>query len=293
MYYYISELQLFQLVPEKIMIKFAVIGDPIAHSLSPLMHNAALNALKINGSYEAVHVPLAELKNFTDYARENLAGFNITVPHKKNIIPLLDHVSDHALFADSVNTVTVRDGKLFGESTDGYGLEMALKESFGLSVPGGNITFIGCGGAAHAAAAWFAEQGAARIAILNRSLEKAEHLAQKLKTKYPSPNAGAYSIQDPEAVKNALNGASVAIQCTSLGLKPGDPPPIPPELLPDNICYYDTIYKRTPLYCAAEAKGLKCGAGLGMLLHQGARSLEIWTGKPAPVEVMRQALLSR
>lgn len=274
------------------MIKFAVIGDPISHSLSPLMHNAALKELKIDGSYEAIHVPLEKLPEFTEYARKNLAGFNITVPHKKNIIPLLDHVSDHAIFADSVNTVTVRNGKLYGDSTDGYGLETALKESFDFSVKGGNIVFIGCGGAAHAAAAWFARQEAVRIAILNRSLGKAQDLAEKLKSNYPALNAEAFSILDPDEIKKAFNGAAVAIQCTSLGLKPDDPAPIPPELLPEGICYYDTIYKRTPLFCAAEEKGIPCGAGLGMLLHQGARSFEIWTGCKAPVEVMRNALLS-
>ena len=102
--------------------------------------------------------------------------------------------------------------------------------------------------------------------------------------------AEAFSISDPEMIKKAMTGADVAIQCTSLGLKPDDPAPIPPELLPDGICYYDTIYKRTALYQAAETKGLRCAAGLGMLLHQGARSLEIWTGRKAPIEVMREAL---
>lgn len=272
------------------MIKFAVIGDPIAHSLSPVMHNAALKSLELEGTYTAERVPLEELPQFAEYARKNLNGFNITVPHKKNIIPLLDEISEAAAFADSVNTVTVKDGKLLGDSTDGYGLETALFEAFGLSVCGANIVFIGCGGAAHAAATYFAMRGAARIAILNRSLDKAEELSGKLKAKYPAIIAEAYSISDDQAIRDAMNGAQIAIQCTSLGLKPEDPAPIPPELLPDGICYYDTIYKRTALYRAAEAKGLRCAAGLGMLLHQGARSLEIWTGRKAPVEVMRTAL---
>ena len=272
------------------MIKFAVIGDPIAHSLSPAMHNAALETLDLQGNYEAVRVPLEELPNFADYARKNLNGFNITVPHKQNIIPLLDEITEAAAFADSVNTVTVKDGKLYGDSTDGYGLATALNEAFGLSVHGAKIVFIGGGGAAHAVATYFAMQGAARISILNRSVEKAKDLAGKLKTKYPEMIAEAFSISDPEMIKKAMTGADVAIQCTSLGLKPDDPAPIPPELLPDGICYYDTIYKQTALYQAAETKGLRCAAGLGMLLHQGARSLEIWTGRKAPIEVMREAL---
>lgn len=274
------------------MIKFAVIGDPIAHSLSPKMHNPALKALGIDGIYEAVRVPLDQLPDFAEYARKNLAGFNITVPHKNNIIPLLDEVTPGAAFAESVNTVTVKDGRLYGDSTDGYGLETALMESFGLPVRGSEIVFIGCGGAAHAAAAHFAIRGAARISLLNRSVEKALQLAEKLRGGYPGTKTEALPIGDPAAVRSALNGAQVVIQCTSLGLKPEDPAPIDPSLLPEGICYYDTIYKRTALYAAAEAKGLRCAAGLGMLLHQGARSLEIWTGRKAPVEVMRAALLA-
>ena len=272
------------------MIKFAVIGDPIAHSLSPVMHNAALKSLNLEGTYEAHHVPLEELPEFAEYARKNLNGFNITVPHKKNIIPLLDEITEAAAFADSVNTVTVKDGKLYGDSTDGYGLETASFEAFGIPVSGANIVFIGCGGAAHAAATYFAMRGAARIAILNRSVEKAIELAEKIKSKYPAVAAEAFPINDPESIKSAMKDAQIAIQCTSLGLKPDDPAPISAEYLPDGICYYDTIYKRTALYQAAEAKGIRCAAGLGMLLHQGARSLEIWTGKKAPVEVMRSAL---
>lgn len=272
------------------MIKFAVIGDPIAHSLSPLMHNAALKALGINGTYETVRVPLDELSAFADHAKKNLNGFNVTVPHKKNIIPLLDELTERAKFADSVNTVTVRGGKLYGDSTDGYGLENALKESFDLSVKNANIVFIGCGGAAHAAATWFAMQGAAGIIILNRSLEKAEHLAETIHSKYPEIKMETYSILDHEAIKKAMKKAHAAIQCTSLGLKEDDPAPIPAELLPDSICYYDTIYKKTRLYQAVTARGIAAATGQGMLLHQGARSLEIWTGRTAPVEIMRDAL---
>ena len=272
------------------MIKFAVIGDPVAHSLSPVMHNAALKSFALEGTYEAIRVTLDELPDFTEYARKNLNGFNVTVPHKKNIIPFLDGITDSAAFADSVNTVTVKNGKLYGDSTDGYGLESALKESFGLSVAGAEIVFIGCGGAAHAAAAYFAMRGANRITILNRSVEKARSLAEKLKGKYPAMTAEAFSINDSESIRSAMKEAHVAIQCTSLGLKPDDPAPISPDLLPDGICYYDTIYKQTALYRAAERKGLSCASGLGMLLHQGARSLEIWTDRKAPVEVMRNAL---
>ena len=127
-------------------IKFAVIGDPIAHSLSPAMQNAALKELDPEAEYIAAHVKADGLKDFTECARRELKGFNITVPHKGAIIPFLDEISKEARVAESVNTVTVESGRLYGDTTDGYGLEQALAEAFDFHVPNGRIAFIGCGG---------------------------------------------------------------------------------------------------------------------------------------------------
>ena len=269
---------------------YAVIGDPIAHSLSPVMHNAAFRALGLDAEYIAVHVKAEDLEAFAADARKNLAGFNITVPHKKGIIPFLDEVAHPARIAGSVNTVLNRDGRLVGCSTDGYGLETAMNEAFGWSVPGGSAVFIGCGGAAHAAAFYFAGRGLRRMFILNRTLATAESLAGELKTNFPGFAVETAALSDTEKVKMFLAQSEAAIQCTSLGLKPDDPPPIDPELLPQNIKLFDTIYKPTPLLRYAKEHGIAHAAGLGMLLHQGARSFHIWTGEEAPVEVMRQAL---
>ena len=270
---------------------YAVIGCPVSHSLSPVMHNAALKALGLDAEYIAVLVPKEELEAFTLDARKNLAGFNITVPHKNAVIPFLDEISRDAELSGSVNTVTVSDGKLSGTSTDGYGLEAALAESFRYVIRDSSVTFIGCGGVVKALTFHFALHGIRKIHLLNRTLETAEKLAATLKEEFPLLSVATASISDDEKVGTFLNDSRLAVQCTSLGLKPEDPSPIRPELLPRDIFFYDTIYKRTKLYAYAEEHGIPAASGLSMLLHQGAKSLSIWTGLEAPVEVMRKALL--
>lgn len=255
------------------------------------MHNAALKALGLDAEYIAVLVPKEELEAFTLDARKNLAGFNITVPHKNAVIPFLDEISRDAELSGSVNTVTVSDGKLSGVSTDGYGLEAALAESFRYVIRDSSVTFIGCGGVVKALTFHFALHGIRKIHLLNRTLETAEKLAATLKEEFPLLSVETASISDDEKVGTFLNDSRLAVQCTSLGLKPEDPSPIRPELLPRDIFFYDTIYKRTKLYAYAEEHGIPAASGLSMLLHQGAKSLSIWTGLEAPVEVMRKALL--
>jgi len=269
---------------------FAVIGDPIAHSLSPAMQNAGLKALGLDAEYVARHVKAEELGAFAAEARKTMKGFNITVPHKGAIIPFLDGISESAKLCGSVNTVSVDNGRLYGESTDGYGLETALGESFGTEVRGASICFIGCGGAVQAVAFHFAERGANRLHFLNRTVQTAQTIAEKIQRSFPSTLCLAASLADLSAAKEFLEASSVAVQGSSLGLKPEDPPPLPPELLPDSICLYETIYKRTALLEAAQTRGMRCENGLSMLLHQGAKSLSLWTERPAPLEAMRTAL---
>lgn len=269
---------------------YAVIGDPIAHSLSPVMHNAAFQALGMDAEYVAVHVKAEDMEAFVLDARKNLAGFNITVPHKSRIIPFLDEVAHNARIADSVNTVINRDGRLIGCSTDGYGLETAMNEAFGFTAADSSVTLIGCGGAARAVAFYFASQGIRRLFILNRTLTTAQNLAADLTTHFPALPVETAPLSDVGQTAAFLRASNAAVQCTSLGLKPDDPPPLQPELLPAGIKLFDTIYKPTPLLRYAKEHDIPHAHGLGMLLHQGARSFSIWTGVDAPVEVMRQAL---
>lgn len=272
---------------------FAVIGDPVSHSLSPVMHNAAFRHLGLNAEYAAICVKNEELESFAKHAVSKLDGFNITVPHKNAIIPFLDTISRQAELASSVNTVKIMpEGRLYGDSTDGYGLEMALSESFGFSIPSSSVCFIGCGGVTQALTFHFAMNGVKRIFLLNRTVETAAKLAAKLSSEFPEIKVEYGSVSDRDAAGGFLNSSDLAIQATSLGLKESDPPPVPPELLPRKILFYDTIYKKTALLGYARNAGIKTANGLSMLLHQGAKSFTIWTGLDAPVEVMREALYS-
>ena len=271
------------------LFHFAVIGDPIAHSRSPLMHNAAFRALGIDADYTAIHVTREGLPDFLRSARTSLSGFNVTVPHKNAVIPFLDGVTPRASLAGSVNTVSVRDGKLFGDTTDGTGLERAVQEVFGLPLKSANVCILGCGGVVRALVFHLADAGCARIRILNRTAEKAAQLTDEILKHAPVLDCGFAALDDLPAVKNALDGSDLVIQCTSLGLRDGDGSPIDPALIPASACLFDTIYRETEILVRCRERGLRVSGGLPMLVHQGAESFRIWTGREAPVEVMRAA----
>ncbi len=271
------------------MNNYCVIGDPVAHSRSPGMQNAAFEFHGLGSPYMKRHVKPEELAGFAAYARKNLAGFNCTVPHKKAIIPFLDEIDPEAAAAESVNTVLVENGRMSGFSTDGYGLEMALRENFGLSLAGKTVLFAGTGGAASATSFHFARQGVKAILLANRTVAKAEELAGKLRRFAPgipvetAPLAG---------IGPFLKRADILIQATSLGLSPEDPPPFDLGLLEQarELVIFDTIYKETPLLRQAAELGIPSAGGLAMLLYQGAKSFELWTRLPAPIEEMRAGM---
>ena len=276
-------------MPNGSTLHFAVIGDPIGHSRSPLMHNAAFRALGIDADYTTLHVTREGLPDFLQRARTSLNGFNITVPHKNAVIPFLDGITPRAALAGSVNTVSVRDGKLFGDTTDGIGLERAVQEVFGLPLKGANICILGCGGVVRALVFHLADAGCARIRILNRTAEKASLLKHEILKQTPDLDCGFAALNDVRSVQMGLDGADLVIQCTSLGLKDGDGSPVDPDLIPASACLFDTIYRETEILVRCRERGLRVSGGLPMLVHQGAESFRIWTGREAPVEVMRTA----
>ena len=268
--------------------QYVVIGDPVAHSLSPGMQNAAFRTLGIPAEYTAVRVEKEALPAFAKDASKRLAGFNITVPHKNNILPFLTEIEPTARAAGSVNTVKVQeDGSLHGFSTDGYGLETAVQEAGGPALKDACICFIGCGGVTPALAFHAAAAGAGEIRILNRTKEKAQDLAARLRSLYPDMPCEGASLTDAGSF---LKNADLTVQCTSLGLKAEDPAPVDPALLSKNTFLFDLVYRETKILAGARARGIPCADGLAMLLHQGARSFEIWTGHEAPVEEMRRVL---
>ncbi len=278
------------------MRNYAVIGDPVAHSRSPGMQNAAFQFHGLGSPYRKIHVRPDELKNFVEQARREFAGFNCTVPHKAAIIPFLDEVEPQALAAQSVNTVTVgKDGQLTGTSTDGYGLENALKESFGRSLSGSRVCFLGCGGAAHATSFHLAECGVKAIYLANRTLKTADELAAKLRMVNPELRVETARPDDADTLKRWFADTDFLIQATSLGLHADDPAPFDLELLHERLplAVFDTIYLDTPLLKRAREMKLPAAGGAAMLLYQGAKSFEIWTGLAAPIEAMRAGMEGR
>ncbi len=267
---------------------YAVIGDPVAHSVSPAMQNAAFTAANLSERYGKYHVKPDELPEFVEFARKNLKGFNATVPHKAALIALLDEIAPAALAANSVNTVINRNGKLYGDSTDGYGLETALFEAFKLNIANSNIVMLGAGGAAQATAFEFVERKAARLTIVNRTRSKAEALAEHLAGK--ATLLSALGNDEKSLIEAAVAEADVVIQATSAGLRAGDAPPVELELLKNAKAIFDMIYHPTEVQLFARANNIPCADGRGMLLHQGARSFGLWTGLTANVKAMRQAL---
>ena len=269
--------------------QYAVIGDPIKHSKSPQMHNAAFAALGLDAQYSAIHVKVEDIPEFVERARKELCGFNVTVPHKYEIIPYLDEISESSKIAGSVNTVSIRDGKLYGDTTDGFGLETGIKEAFDIDISGRSVCFVGCGGAVQAVATHFAVQGVKKMFFVNRTVSKAQTLIDTLADHF-KVEMNCCAPADVDTIAEFIKQADILVQGTSLGLNESDPAPIDLSALTKDICVYDSIYKHTALLQYAEKNGNPFSDGRSMLLHQGAKSFSIWTGVDAPVEVMREAL---
>lgn len=272
------------------MIKYAVIGDPVGHSRSPGMQNPAFERAGLGRPYGRRHVRKEELADFIAEARKMLLGVNVTVPHKENVIPFLDEIDPLAELCRSVNTLDIRSGRIKGYSTDGYGLEYALRENFAVSPAGKTFCFAGCGGACRAAALHFAAASAGRIFLANRTLSRAESIAELIAEHFPQCEVRTFELNDSGRMQEAIAVSDVLIQTTSLGLKADDPPPFDLQLLDANrnIAVFDTIYQNTRLLQKAAASGLKCAGGKSMLIHQGAASFRIWTGLEPDIEAMKQ-----
>lgn len=272
--------------------KYAVIGNPVAHSKSPQMQNAGFEYYGMGSIYGKIHVEPEELAEFVEYARKNLSGFNITVPYKQDIISFVDEISDVAELSHSVNTVKIENGRFYATSTDGVGLATALQVHFNKDVKNLKVTFAGAGGAAQAAAWYFACNGVKSIFIANRSVAKAQQLAAALKKAFPALECDVCEISDRTKMSDFFKKSDVLIQSTSVGLKESDGAPFALDMLDgmSDLCVYDLIYKETELLKYCHTAGIPCANGSDMLLYQGAASFEFWTGKKAPVEEMRKGL---
>lgn len=248
------------------------------------MHNAAFHALGLDMSYIPFRVLPEDLPDAVKAIRSlNLLGVNITVPHKENVIPLLDEVDKEAEFIGAVNTVVNSGKKLKGYNTDGRGFMKSLSEA-GVSADGKDILIVGAGGASRAVSYYLSEK-AARVFLYDIDKTKAGKLAADLR-----------NIRNNIFLLEHISGGErpfMIINATPLGLRPGDPLPLDIDRVTPDMVICDLIYKKTKFLQEAENKGAKTIDGSGMLLWQGVLAFELWTGIKPPVDVMRQALLSR
>ena len=275
------------------VLRYGVIGSPISHSLSPPMQLAGWQALGIPAEYFRIEIPSGELeKAVPQLIQAGLAGWNCTLPHKGEMFRLSQIKDSSALEAESVNTVQILNGKIHGSSTDALGWARAITETWPNSLPPGRVLLLGCGGVGQSIARFLARTGCDSLTLVNRDPLRAQRLLRELTPLV----AGRFPIRqmdwDPSALRNALKETDLLLHGTSLGLKETDPSPIPEEHLNPPMRIYDTLYRKdlTPLVRAGRKRGCLAIDGLGMLLHQGALSFELWSKKPAPLQPMRAAL---
>ena len=268
-----------------------VLGHPITHSLSPVMHNAAIEALNIDYVYVPFHVLPEDLEQAVRGLRAlSIAGVNVTIPHKEQIIEHLDGVGESAARIRSVNTVINCNGRLKGETTDGPGFLRSAEAAWG-KFDGANVLILGAGGSAKAVAFALADAGC-RIVIANRTTQRGVALAQALTEVFGDGRSTAVPLLSEE-LPDQVRGADVLVNTSSVGMHPDvDGIPLSPELLRRDLLVYDLIYNpaKTRLVREAEARGAHAVTGLKMLVYQGALSFEMWTGVEAPIEVMENAL---
>jgi len=284
----------------------AVYGFPIKHSASPAMHNAAFAAFGLNWRYLAFEVHPDRLRNAIAGARAmEFSGLNLTVPHKVLAMDIVDELDESAKTWGAVNTIRLeaRDPggqwrplhcfsepvsgeiRAQGFNTDAHGIARSLREDLGLNLSGLKVLLLGTGGAGQVAALRLAVENVSELFLVDYVMAKAEAVAEEIRKRHPRVKA---TVGFPKGPVDLL------LNATPIGLKEGDPSPLDEKQfsLRQASAVYDMIYKpaETKLLAAARAAGCKSANGLGMLLHQGAKAFEIWTGQPAPLDVMRRAL---
>ncbi len=271
----------------------AIIGDPVEHSLSPSMHNAAYQNMGLDFIYLPLLVKSEQLKQAVEGLRAlNFRGFNVTMPHKVSIIPLLDSLDPLAEKIGAINTVVNDNGQLRGYNTDGPGVLQAFLER-GIEPVGRDTVILGAGGASRAISYILAQRGV-KLTILNRKLELdwAEDIAKFIR-KDLSTEVRVMELTN-EHLEVALSRADILINATSVGMSPDrEQSLVPMKLLHDGLFVFDVIYSppKTRLLREAEATGCKTISGVDMLAWQGVLCFEKWTGQPVPLEMMRQEVI--
>jgi shikimate dehydrogenase len=265
-------------------LQVRLLGYPVGHSLSPLMHGAAFAALGIDADYAVWETRPTQLADRVSALRgPDFLGANVTIPHKEHVVALLDEVSPLALRAGAVNTIVKRGTTLRGENTDIGGFLWPLRAG-GAALDRWRVTLLGAGGAARGVAVALLDAGVPRLTIVNRTATRARALATAL----ADERVDVMQLGDAW-VGGALTQSDLVVNATAAGWRPEDPPILAPDLLarlPGHAIVYDLTYRRTPLLHAADARGLATIDGLPMLVEQGALAFQFWTGREAPRPAM-------
>lgn len=270
---------------------FAVLGHPIGHTLSPVMHNASMKKLGFDGIYLALDVhPDRLLEVLPAMAQMGFAGVNLTVPHKEIAFQGLEKLDESAQLFGAANTIEFTDDGLVGHNTDGYGFLKALAEKFEKTVEGDSVFVLGCGGAGRATALQSAAKGARSIVLADIDAERVQKLKDEIRGLTPNVEV-IQSLEKSEQIK-LCRAADLVVQASPVGMNQGDPSLLPAAAFREGQRVFDLIYMypETAFLTTAREAGAEIANGLGMLLHQGARAFEIWTGSEPNVPAMRKAL---
>ncbi|HLF79104.1 MAG TPA: shikimate dehydrogenase [Dehalococcoidia bacterium] len=277
------------------MKRLAIIGYPIGHTLSPAMYNAAFPEMGIDATFEVWATPPQNLPAAIERVRgQDVLGICVTVPHKQTVMGLIDAIDPTAAAVGAVNCIVKGDdGRLTGHNTDRYGFSRSLREA-GCQPEGMKVVMLGAGGSAHAVAYALAEAGVRSLAIANRSRSRLEETLEHIEASAPRPILLEPLGWQDESVTAACASADLIVNCTSVGMDGSagaGESPLRPGDLRENVWVYDLVYRplETPLLRQAREAGARPVAGLEMLIYQAVECLRLWTGREAPVDIMRKA----
>ena len=275
----------------------ALLGSPVSHSVSPLIHNEAFKLLNLDYVYLCFDVNESKLKNTIKGFREmNVTGFNLTMPDKIAIIDYLDELSEEAEMIGAVNTVYNDNGKLIGHNTDGYGYMESVKDA-GHDIIGGKMTVLGAGGASAAICVQAAKDGLKSIDIFSRksaSLDSSKKLSEKINNN-TNCIVNVYDIEDEKTLNSSITESTILVNTSPVGMSPNESQCLIKDfdVITNKLIVSDIIYnpKQTKLLKLANEKGAKTFNGAFMLLYQGAKAFEIWTGEKMPVNKIKDKFL--